>query len=213
MKKAIRNLIVIAISIVLALFSTICLPLINSLIRGHDVEEKPRVVAAVAMKSVETPKTKPVEKREVHRPTRSRPTQTTLRAGPRFAMDLGVAGAGGAAAPLEIVNKRSGGGGMKGEAETGDVDQRPTPNQPPPFRIPEAVKSAEKDAYLVLGFCVDAGGRPYDIKVIEERPTGVGLARNGREALQQTSFQPARKGGLAVAFCGLEQPFEVRFSN
>lgn len=213
MKKALRNVLVAVVSAMLALFATICLPLINNLMHGKSGDEKPRVVAAVALKSIEAPPPKPNQKREVHRPTRARPTQTALRAGPRFAMDLGVAGVGGAAAPLEIVNKRSGGGGMKGDSETGDVDQRPTPNQPPPFRIPDAVKSAEKDAYLVLGFCVDAGGRAYDIKVIEERPTGLGLARNGREAIQQTSFQPARKGGLAVAFCGLEQPFEVRFSN
>ena len=75
------------------------------------------------------------------------------------------------------------------------------------------IKAAEKDAYLVLSFCVDPSGHAYEVRVVEERPPGLGLADAGRDALRQTVFSPARKGGLAVAFCGLEQPFEVRFGN
>lgn len=211
--KILRNIVLALIAAFLAAFATICLPLVNSFIHKGPGKEKPRIVAAVEMKSVEPPKPKEMARREVHKPVRSRPTQTALRAGPRFAMDLGVAGSSGAAAPLDIVNKRSGGGGAKGTSETGDVDQRPSPVQPPPFRIPDAVKSAEKDAFLMLGFCVDAQGKPYDIRILEEKPQGMGMGRAGRDAIQQTSFQPARKSGMAVAFCGLEQPFEVRFSN
>lgn len=213
MKTLFRNLLLALIAACLALFATICLPFVNSLLRGHPAPEKPRIVSAVQMKTVEPPKPRESQKREVHKPVRARPTQTALRAGPRFAMDLGVAGSGGAAAPLDIVNKRSGGGGAKGVSDAGDVDQKPTPTQPPPFRIPDAIKNSEKDAYLVMGFCVDTQGKPYDIRIIEERPQGMGLGRNGREALQQTVFQPAKKSGLSVAFCGLEQPFEIRFSN
>jgi hypothetical protein len=213
MKSLIRHFTIGVISAVLALFATICLPWINSLLHSESGEAKPRIVAAVEMKSIQAPKPKEINRHEVHKPVRARPTQTALHAGPRFAMDLGVAGSSGAAAPLDIVNKRSGGGGAKGTNETDDVDERPTPVQPPAFRIPDAVKLAEKDASLVLAFCVDGQGRPYDIRIVEEKPAGLGMGRAGREALQQTSFQPARKSGLPVAFCGLEQPFEVRFSN
>lgn len=79
--------------------------------------------------------------------------------------------------------------------------------------MPSEVKSQEKDASVSLSFCVDVSGRPYDIHVTEETPPGLGMAAAGREALQQTRFTPAKKGGVAVPFCGLEQPFEVRFSN
>ena len=115
------------------------------------------------------------------------------------------------ALPISDVLKRSGGGG----AATGDegVDDRPQPAFPPPFRMPPEVKNKEIDAYLLLSFCVDATGKPYDIKVAQEKPVGVGMAAAGREALQQTRFSPARKGNAPVAFCGLEQPFEIRFSN
>ena len=128
-----------------------------------------------------------------------------------FAMELGVFG-GGVAAPTELVNKKSGGGGRSTGGDEG-VDDRPTPSFPPPFRMPNEIKAQEKDAYLALSFCVDVSGRPYDIRVTEEKPPGLGMAAAGREAIQQTRFTPAKKGGLSVPFCGLEQPFEVRFSN
>jgi protein TonB len=127
-------------------------------------------------------------------------------------MDLGVGGLGGAAVPVDIVNPPSGGGGGDG-GEGGDVDEKPAPSMPPPFRVPAEVKNSEKDSYLVLSFCVDPSGRPYDVRVVEERPPGLGMAQAGREALRQTTFSPARKGNLPVAFCGLEQPFEVKFGN
>jgi protein TonB len=127
-------------------------------------------------------------------------------------MDLAVGGLEGAAVPVDIVNKPSGGGGQAG-GESGDVDEKPAPTAPPPFRMPDGVKSAEKDAYLVLSFCVDQAGRPYEVRVVEEKPQGLGMAQAAREALRQTAFTPARKGGLPVSFCGLELPFEVKFGN
>jgi len=213
MKLLLRNSLLALLAAFMAVMAILCLPLLNGLLHDDRGPAKPRIVAAVSVKTVEAPPPKMEKKREVHQPVRARPTQTALRAGPRFAMDLGVAGASGAAAPLDIVNKRSGGGGSKGAATGDDVDERPSPQQPPPFRIPDAIKEAEKDAYLVLAFCVDGQGRAYDISIVEEKPSGMGLGAAGREALQRTSFQPARKGGLPVSFCGLEQPFEVRFSN
>lgn len=214
MQKFLKYFIITLFSAGLAFIATIFLPAVNYLVHGESKSsETPKVIAQVEMKNVEQQRPRESRQREVRRPTRARPTTTPMKAGPRFAMELGVAGSGGALAPLEIVNKRSGGGGLKGATDEGDVDERPTPQNPPPFRIPDAIKSSEKDALLILGFCVDTQGRPYDIQIVEEKPSGLGMAQSGREALQQTSFSPARKGGLPVAFCGLEQPFEVRFSN
>jgi protein TonB len=148
-------------------------------------------------------------KRTVRQPERARPAPSKLVPGPRFAMDLGVMGAGGAAVPPDLVNRRSG----SGQGEDEGVDERPVPAFPPPFRMPEEVRRREQDAYLLLSFCVDAAGRPNDIRVVQEKPAGLGLAAAGREALRQTRFTPARKGAASVPFCGLEQPFEIRFSN
>ena len=213
MRAWVRNIGIGIIAILLAGFCTSAMPLLDLLLHhGGKKSAALRVVASVSLKSMETrrPDTKP--ERALRKPARARPLQTTLRSGPRYAMDLGVAGTGGALAPVDIVNRKSGGSGRSTGEDQG-VDERPAPAYPPPFRMPAEVKSRELDGYLMLSFCVDVSGRPYDIRVSEEKPSGLGMAAAGREALSQTRFSPARKDGMAVPFCGLEQPFEIRFSN
>ena len=97
--------------------------------------------------------------------------------------------------------------------EKGDVDKKPESHAYPNFQVPAKIRDNEIDAMLRLSFCVDASGRVYDIKVIEESPAGSGLAQAGREALGRMKFEPAEKGGKAVPFCGMEQPFEVKFRD
>jgi outer membrane biosynthesis protein TonB len=211
MKPLARNLLIGVVAMLAAGLATVALPLLNyALGHGRPAKDEPRVVASVnVVRALEPPKPEVRPQRAVQQPQRARPTPSNLQSGPRFAMDLGVMGSSGAAAPLELVNRKSGQGGT---GETG-VDERPSPAFPPPFRMPAEVRKREQDAYLLLSFCVDASGRPYDIRVSQEKPAGLGMAAAGREALQQTRFTPARKGAAAVPFCGLEQPFEIRFSN
>jgi len=83
----------------------------------------------------------------------------------------------------------------------------------PNFQVPPQIRDREIDAMLRLSFCVDVGGRAYDIKVIEESPAGSGLAQAGKDAIARMTFAPAEKDGKAVAFCGMEQPFEVKFRD
>ena len=197
----------------LSLTVIVAIPLLNHLIRGEGVgKDKVRIVAQVSMKTLESARKVEQPRRKLKEPTRVKPVQASVKAGPRFAMDLGVGGIEGVSVPVDIVNRPSGGGG-EAQGESGDVDEKPSPNMPPPFRAPSEVKVSERDAYLVLSFCVDPGGRTYDVRVVEEKPVGLGMAQAGREALRQTVFTPAKKGGLPVAFCGLEQPFEVKFGN
>jgi hypothetical protein len=212
-KLWVRNFFIGVVALVLSLAVTVAIPLLEHLIRGPGlVKEKPRIVAQVGMKTLESARQTEQPRKRLKEPTRAKPVQSSVKAGPRFAMDLGVGGLEGVSVPVEIVNRPSGGGG-EAQGESGDVDEKPTPNMPPPFRTPSEVKSAEKDAYLVLSFCVDPGGRAYEVRVVDEKPAGLGMAQAGREALRQTSFTPAKKDGLPVAFCGLEQPFEVKFGN
>ncbi len=172
-------------------------------------KEEMRIVARAEVRKVDLAKPKEQPQREIKRPQRPKPITARTPSGPRFAMDLGVAGAGGATVPMQMTN-RSGSGNAGGDE---GVDDLPEAQGRPSLRIPSELQAAERDAMLVLSFCVDASGRPYDIRVAEENPTGLGLAQAGREALQATVFRPARKGGSAVAFCGMEQPFEVRFGG
>ena len=211
MKRFLRNLFLGAIAAILAGLATVALPLLHYAMNPPTKKTAPRIAAQVSLKSMEPqrPETKP--QRALRQPQRARPAPTLLKPGPRFAMELGVLG-GGSVAPAELANRKSGGGGKGAQGDEG-VDERPAPSFPPPFRMPPEVKSQEKDAYLALSFCVDVSGRPYDIRITEERPPGLGMANAGREALQQTRFTTAKKGGVPVPFCGLEQPFEVRFSN
>lgn len=213
MKLFFRNIFIALVALVVSLGITVAIPLINHWIRGDSHgEKKPRIVAQVSLKTLESPKPNEQPRRKLKEPTRAKPVQASAKAGPRFAMDLSVGGINGAVVPVEIVNRPRGAGGTA-QGESGDVDEKPSPSMPPPFRLPNEVKAAEKDAYLVLSFCVDQAGRTYDIKVVEEKPPGLGLAQAGREALKQTPFSPAKKGGVPVIFCGLEQPFEVKFGN
>ncbi len=210
MPPFLRNFLIGLVAAVAAGLVTVALPLLNHLMHGSP-KKATRVVAEVnVVRSLEPPPPPPSRpERAVRQPERARPMPAAPRSGPRFAMELGVMGASGAAAPPDLVNRTRGAGGRSDEG----VDERPAPASPPPFRIPDEVRKREQDAYLLLSFCVDAGGRPYDIRVAQERPAGAGMASAGIEALRQTRFSPARKGSASVPFCGLEQPFEVRFSN
>ncbi len=209
----IRNIFIGAIALLLSFCLIFSLPLLNYLLHsGEKKQEKPRIVAQVNMRPLDAVRPNEPPRKRLKEPTRAKPMQASLKAGPRFAMDLSVGGLEGASVPVSIVNRPRGAGGTA-QGESGDVDEKPQPNSPPPFRAPSEVKSAEKDAYLVLSFCVDAGGRAYEIRVVDEKPLGLGMAQAGREALRQTNFTPAKKGGLPIAFCGLEQPFEVKFGN
>lgn len=214
MNRILRDGLLFAAAIVVAAFATVALPLINYWVK-HEPEQKdkPRVVAQVSVARAETPPPQKKVERKIKQPERAKPMQTQVKAGPRFAMDLSVGGIGGVAVAPNLINRPSGGGGGTGNAEDQGVDERPSPSFPPPFRLPDAIREREVDARVVLSFCVDAGGRPYDLRVMEEEPAGAGLAQAARQAVQQTQFAPAKKKGLAVAFCGLEQPFEVRFSR
>lgn len=211
MGKLIRNILIGVVALFLSALLTVIFPLLNQAIQSGP-EKGPRIVAQVSLKQVETARQAEQPKRKLKQPNRAKPMQTMVKAGPRFAMDLAVGGLEGAAVPVDIVNRPSGGGGSEG-GEDGDVDEKPKPTAPPPLRIPREVQLAERDAYVALSFCVDPGGRAYDVRVTEEKPSGLGMAEAAREALRQTTFTPARKAGLAVAFCGLDQPFEIKFGN
>jgi TonB-like protein len=212
-KKLFRNIAIGLVALVLSAAVTVLIPVLNHWINsGTEGKKGPRIVAQVALKQLESARQAEQPRRKLKQPTRAKPMQTNVKAGPRFAMDLSVGGLEGASVPVDIVNRPSGGGG-EDQGGTGDVDEKPVPNMPPPFRLPPEVKSAEKDAYAVLSFCVDPSGKAYDVRVAEEKPQGLGMGAAAREALRQVVFTPAKKGGLPVAFCGLEQPFEVKFGN
>jgi hypothetical protein len=206
MKPLARNLLIGTTAALAAGLATVALPLLNYAIHHRGEKPAPRIVTEVSVtRTLEPPKPQAKPLRTVQQPQRARPAPSNLQPGPRFAMDLAVMGSGGAAAPLELVNRKSGAGGV---LESG-VDEKPVPSTPPPFRMPDEIKRRD----LLLSFCVDAAGRPYDIRIAQEKPAGLGLAAAGQEALRQTRFTPARKGNTPVPFCGLEQPFEIRFSN
>ena len=93
------------------------------------------------------------------------------------------------------------------------MDKKPESRAMPNFQVPPQIRDREIDAMLRLSFCVDVSGKAYDIKVLEESPAGSGLAAAGRDALGRMTFAPAEKGGKPVPFCGMEQPFEVKFRD
>lgn len=152
----------------------------------------------------------PRQQRQQRQQPRRRPQNQPLRSAPRFAMDLGVEGGAGVAVPLDLTQRSRAGSGAGGDE---GVDFRPELASALDFSLPASIRDAERNAALRLMFCVDASGRPYNIRVTEESPSGMGLAQAGTEALAKAVFKPAMREGQAVPFCGMEQPIEIRFRN
>ncbi len=183
----------------------------NLFLQGKIFKEKKFVKTEVAVKKVEEIQKKQEQKKPARKPNRQKSNSRSPKAGPRMAMNLGVAGQNGGAAISEELVADFRGGDLSNES--GDVDKKPASRAMPQFQVPPQIRDREIDASLRLSFCVDANGRVYDIRIVEESPAGSGLAEAGKEALKRMSFEPAEKNGKAVPFCGMEQPFEVKFRD
>ena len=211
LKKTFKRFTVLLAAVLSSLLLVFSVTLANMFLTGKIFHEIKYTKTEVAVKKVEEMEKKVEKKKPARKPERQKTTSRTPKAGPRLAMNLGVAsGTAGAAINEELVADFRGG---SLSSEKGDVDKRPESRTMPDFQVPAQIRDREVDATLRLSFCVDVGGRAYDIRVVEESPAGSGLAAAGREALGRMTFAPAEKGGKAVAFCGMEQPFEVKFKD
>lgn len=210
-KRYLKRTGVLLAAVLSSLLLVFSVTLANMFLTGKVFHEKKYTKTEVAVKKVEEMEKKVEKKKPARKPQHQKTTSRTPKAGPRLAMNLGVAsGTAGAAINEELVADFRGG---SLSSEKGDVDKRPESRTMPDFHVPPQIRDREIDATLRLSFCVDVGGRAYDIRVVEESPAGSGLAAAGREALGRMTFAPAEKAGKAVAFCGMEQPFEVKFKD
>lgn len=211
LRKIIKRSLLLLAAVLCSLLLVFSVTLANMFLTGKIFHEKKYTKTEVSVKKVEEMEKKVEKKKPARKPERQKTISRTPKAGPRLAMNLGVAsGTAGAAINEELVADFRG-GAMS--SEKGDVDKKPESKSMPNFQVPPQIRDREIDATLRLSFCVDVGGRAYDIRVIEESPAGSGLAAAGREALGRMTFSPAEKDGKAVAFCGMEQPFEVKFRD
>ena len=211
LRKIIKRSLLLLAAVLCSLLLVFSVTLANMFLTGKIFHEKKYTKTEVSVKKVEEMEKKVEKKKHSRKPERQKTSSRTPKAGPRLAMNLGVAsGTAGAAINEELVADFRG-GAMS--SEKGDVDKKPESKSMPDFQVPQQIRDREIDATLRLSFCVDVGGRAYDIRVIEESPAGSGLAAAGREALSRMTFAPAEKDGKAVAFCGMEQPFEVKFRD
>ena len=210
-KKLVKRFVILLAAILASCALVFSVTMANLFLTGKVFHEKKYNKTEIAVKKVEETEKKVEKKKPARKPNRQKSNSRSPKAGPRLAMNLGVAsGSAGATINEELVADFRGGALS---TEKGDVDKKPESHAYPNFQVPAKIRDNEIDAMLRLSFCVDAGGRVYDIKVIEESPAGSGLAQAGREALGRMKFAPAEKGGKAVPFCGMEQPFEVKFRD
>lgn len=210
-KKLIKRFSILIVAIFSSLLLVFSVTVANLFITGKMFHEKKFVKTEVAVKKVQEVEKKPEVKKPARKPQRQKSNSRSPKAGPRMAMNLGTASHGGGAAISDELVADFRGGAMS--TEKGDVDKKPTSRALPNFQVPPQIRDKEIDATLRLTFCVDVSGRAYDIRVIEETPAGSGLAQAGKEALGRMMFEPAEKDGKAVPFCGMEQPFEVKFHD
>lgn len=210
-KKLLKRFSILLAAILASMLLVFSVTMANLFLTGKIFHEKKFVKTEVSVKKVEEVEKKIEKKRTARKPNRQKSNSRSPKAGPRFAMALGaVSGTAGAAINSEIVADFRGGALS---SEKGDVDKKPENRSVANFQVPPQIRDREIDAMLRLSFCVDVGGRAYDIKVIEESPAGSGLAQAGKDAIARMTFAPAEKDGKAVAFCGMEQPFEVKFRD
>jgi len=206
--KTVRKLVIFVIAAITSVFLVFSIPILNMLIKGNFKTEKTYTKTEVKAINPEKPPEPPKPKETARKPSRQTMNSRTPKSGPRFAMNLDVVGgAGGAFVPNDLVAMQSG----SGNTGSGGVDEKPTLKSSPKFNAPAAIRDGEINANLRISFCVNANGKPYDIRITEETPAGKGLASAGRDAIMGIQFAPAKKGGAAVPFCGMEQAFEVKF--
>jgi len=210
-RKLLKRLSILLAAILASMLLVFSVTIANLFLTGKVFHEKKYVKTEVAIKKVEEIEKKVEKKKPARKPNRQKSNSRSPKAGPRFAMNLGAAsGSAGAAISEDLVADFRGGALS---TDKGDVDKKPESRAMANFQVPPQIRDREVDATLRLSFCVDASGRVYDIKVLEESPAGTGLAQAGREALGRMTFSPAEKDGKAVPFCGMEQPFEVKFRD
>jgi len=210
-KRFLKRFAILIAAIFVSMVLVFSVTMANLFLNGKVFHERKFVKTEVAVKKIEEVEKKVEKKHTARKPNRQKSNSRSPKAGPRFAMNLGVAsGATGATISDELVADFRGGAISTGK---GDVDKKPENRSMPNFEVPPQIRDREIDAMLRLSFCVDVGGRAYDIKVIEESPVGSGLAQAGKDAVARMTFAPAEKDGKAVAFCGMEQPFEVKFRD
>ncbi len=208
--KSLRKLILLILAAITSVFLVFSIPILNMLIKGEFKSEKTYAKTEIKMLNQEKPPEPPKPKEATRKPSRQNTNSRTPKAGPRFAMNLDVMGGdggGGAVVPNELVAMKSGSGNLN----SGDVDEKPVLKSSARFQPPQAIRDSEINASLRISFCVNSSGKPYDIRIIEEIPAGKGLANAGRDAIMGMQFAPAKKDGASVPFCGLEQPFEIKF--
>lgn len=210
-KKIFKRFSILIVSVLSSLLLVFSVTIANMFLTGKIFHEKKFVKTEVSVKKVEEVEKKMEKKKPARKPQRQKSTSRSPKAGPRMAMSLGTASHGGGAAINEELVADFRGGALS--TEKGDVDKKPNSRALPNFQVPPQIRDKEIDATLRLSFCVDVNGRVYDIKVVEETPAGTGLAQAGKEALSRMTFEPAEKAGKAVPFCGMEQPFEVKFHD
>lgn len=210
-KKISKRLLILFAAVLSALLLVFSVTVANLFLTGKMFQEKKFVKTEVQVKKVEEVEKKVEQKKPARKPNRQKSTSRSPKAGPRFAMNLAAASFGGGAAISEELVSNFRGGALG--SEEGDVDKKPNSRAMPNFQVPPQIRDREIDATLRLSFCVDASGHVYDIRILEETPAGSGLAAAGKEALGRMMFEPAEKAGKSVPFCGMEQPFEVKFRD
>ena len=209
--KWVKKFLFLIVAILSSFLLVFSVTLANFFIKGDLMRANKYVKTEIQIKKTEEVKKQIEKKKPTRKPNRQKSTSRSPKSGPRFSMDLNaVGGSDGAVINDELVTGIRGGGFTK---ETGDVDEKPTSRGLPSFSPPQSIRDNEQDALLRLSFCVDVQGRVYEIRVLEEIPVGKGLAQSGKQALSQMIFTPAKKAGRTVAFCGMEQPFEIKFRD
>ena len=211
LKKIFKRFTILLAAILASAALVFSVTMANLFLTGKVFHEKKYTKTEIAVKKVEEVEKKIEKKKPARKPNRQRSNARSPKAGPRLAMNLGaVSGTAGAAISDELVADFRGGAPS---TEKGGGDKKPEGPALPNFPVPPQIPDGEIDAMLRLSSCVDGSGMAYDIQVLAESPAGSGLAAAGREALGRMTFAPAEKAGKAVPFCGMEQPFEVKFRD
>ena len=181
------------------------------MVKGDFGKKKEIKKAAISYKKEDPKQPKKKPKRKPKRPKRQKPNKRMVKSGPKFAMDLAVASNSGTTVSMDLVNKARGSGG---EFSSGDVDEEPScPQANSSFEAPDKVIEQEIDANVVISFCVNKYGKPYNLKITDEEPKGLGMGQAAINSISSIDCQAAQYESSGVDYCTVTIPFNVTFRD
>jgi TonB family protein len=207
MNITLRKIISLGLAFVCTAFLVLSIPFFNQFVKQPPAPKEDPTPTAITIREIRLETPEPQQTQERVTPSRTPPSPRSPKGPMKSGLNLQVAGAGGAGISTDLLAPMGGSGG-----NNSGVDQAPRPQGEPMPRVPRAIAEAEISAAATLQWCVDAQGRVYNMQIVSESPTGMGMGAAAAQAITSLRFSPALIDQQPVSFCGMEQTIRIEYN-